>query len=191
MTLLARLSMVLLMLTAPLGWADEGKDAEAVENFRNAGTGNMIDTAYGYAVFPTIGKGGIGIGGAHGKGGVYRGGKRVGLTSMSQISYGLQLGGQSYSQIIFFRDERAFTDFTSGNFEFGAQANAVALTAGASAQTSTGGSGSASSGTDKRLNTVTEESYDDRSGMAIFTIAKGGLMYEATLSGQKFKYEAL
>jgi hypothetical protein len=191
MTLLARLSMVLLMLTAPLGWADEGKDAEAVENFRNAGTGNMIDSAYGYAVFPTIGKGGIGIGGAHGKGGVYRGGKRVGLTSMSQISYGLQLGGQSYSQIIFFRDERALTDFTSGNFEFGAQASAVALTAGASAQTSTGGSGSASSGTDKRLNTVTEESYDDRSGMAIFTIAKGGLMYEATLSGQKFKYEAL
>lgn len=191
MTLLARLSMVLLMLTAPLGWADEGKDAEAVENFRNAGTGDMIDSAYGYAVFPTIGKGGIGIGGAHGKGGVYRGGKRVGLTSMSQISYGLQLGGQSYSQIIFFRDERAFTDFTSGNFEFGAQASAVALTAGASAQTSTGGSGSASSGTDKRLNTVTEESYDDRSGMAIFTIAKGGLMYEATLSGQKFKYEAL
>lgn len=191
MTLLARLSMVLLMLTAPLGWADEGKDAEAVENFRNAGTGNMIDSAYGYAVFPTIGKGGIGIGGAHGKGGVYRGGKRVGLTSMSQISYGLQLGGQSYSQIIFFRDERAFTDFTSGKFEFGAQASAVALTAGASAQTSTGGSGSASSGTDKRLNTVTEESYDDRSGMAIFTIAKGGLMYEATLSGQKFKYEAL
>ena len=191
MTLLARLSMVLLMLTAPLGWADECKDAEAVENFRNAGTGNMIDSAYGHAVFPTIGKGGIGIGGAHGKGGVYRGGKRVGLTSMSQISYGLQLGGQSYSQIIFFRDERAFTDFTSGNFEFGAQASAVALTAGASAQTSTGGSGSASSGTDKRLNTVTEESYDDRSGMAIFTIAKGGLMYEATLSGQKFKYEAL
>jgi hypothetical protein len=191
MKLVAKLSMVLLMLTAPLGWADEGKDAEAVENFRNAGTGNMIDSAYGYAVFPTSGKGGIGIGGAHGKGGVYRGGKRVGLTSMSQISYGLQLGGQSYSQIIFFRDERAFTDCTSGNFEFGAQASAVALTAGASAQTSTGGSGSASSGTDKRLNTVTEESYDDRSGMAIFTIAKGGLMYEATLSGQKFKYEAL
>ena len=191
MKLVAKLSMVLLMLTAPLGWADEGKDAEAVENFRNAGTGNMIDSAYGCAVFPTIGKGGIGIGGAHGKGGVYHGGKRVGLTSMSQISYGLQLGGQSYSQIIFFRDERAFTDFTSGNFEFGAQASAVALTAGASAQTSTGGSGSASSGTDKRLNTVTEENYDDRSGMAIFTIAKGGLMYEATLSGQKFKYEAL
>ena len=191
MKLVAKLSMVLLMLTAPLGWADEAKDAETVKNFRQAGTGNMIDTAYGYAVFPTIGKGGIGIGGAHGKGGVYRGGKRVGLTSMSQISYGLQLGGQSYSQIIFFRDERAFNDFSSGNFEFGAQASAVALTAGASAQTSTGGSSSASSGTDKRLNTVTEESYDDRSGMAIFTIAKGGLMYEATLSGQKFKYEAL
>ena len=70
-----------------------------------------------------------------------------------------------------------------------ARASAVALTAGASAQTSTGGSGSASAGTDARLNTVTEESYDSRSGMAVFTIAKGGLMYEATLSSQKFKYE--
>ena len=78
MKLVAKLSMVLLMLTAPLGWADEAKDAETVNNFRQAGTGNMIDNAYGYAVFPTIGKGGIGIGGAHGKGGVYRGGKRVG-----------------------------------------------------------------------------------------------------------------
>ena len=110
---------------------------------------------------------------------------------MSQVSYGLQLGGQAYSQIIFFKDDRAYNDFSSGNFEFGAQASAVALTAGASAQTSTTGSGSASSGTDKRLNTVTEEQFDERSGMAVYTIAKGGLMYEATISGQKFKYEAL
>ena len=165
----------------------------AIENFRGAGAGDFIDNAYGYAVFPSIGKGGIGIGGAHGKGEVFRGGKKVGKTKMSQITYGLQLGGQVYSQMIFFRDERAFDDFTSGNFEFGAQATAVALTAGAQASTSTGGGGNTSSGTDADSSKVNadDKQYDKRSGMAIFTIAKGGLMYEATLGGQKFKYEPL
>jgi len=191
MKLVATLWLTIFALAAQVTWADAAKDADTVKNFRSAGTGDFIDESYGYAVFPSIGKGGIGIGGAYGKGGVYVGGEQVAETSMSQVSYGLQLGGQAYSQIIFFRDERAFNDFASGNFEFGAQASAVALTAGASAQTSTGGSGSASSGTDKRLSTVTDESYDDRSGMAVFTIAKGGLMYEATISGQKFKYEEL
>ena len=165
----------------------------AIENFRGAGAGDFIDDSYGYAVFPSIGKGGIGIGGAHGKGEVFVGGKKVGKTKMSQITYGLQLGGQVYSQMIFFRDERAFDDFTSGNFEFGAQATAVALTAGAQASTSTGGGGNTSSGTDADSSKVnaSEKQYDGRSGMAIFTIAKGGLMYEATLGGQKFKYEPL
>ena len=165
----------------------------AIENFRGAGAGDFIDDAYGYAVFPSIGKGGIGIGGAHGKGEVFRGGKKVGKTKMSQITYGLQLGGQVYSQMIFFRDERAFDDFTSGNFEFGAQATAVALTAGAQASTSSGGGGNTSSGTDADSSKVNadDKQYDKRSGMATFTIAKGGLMYEATLGGQKFKYEPL
>lgn len=165
----------------------------AIENFRGAGAGEFIDDSYGYAVFPSIGKGGIGIGGAHGKGEVFVGGKKVGKTKMSQVTYGLQLGGQVYSQMIFFRDERAFDDFTSGNFEFGAQATAVALTAGAQASTSTGGGGNTSSGTDADSSKVnaSEKQYDGRSGMAIFTIAKGGLMYEATLGGQKFKYEPL
>ena len=165
----------------------------AIENFRGAGAGDFIDDAYGYAVFPSIGKGGIGIGGAHGKGEVFVGGKKVGKTKMSQITYGLQLGGQVYSQMIFFRDERAFDDFTSGNFEFGAQATAVALTAGAQASTSSGGGGNTSSGTDADSSKVnaSEKQYDGRSGMAVFTIAKGGLMYEATLGGQKFKYEPL
>jgi lipid-binding SYLF domain-containing protein len=164
-----------------------------IENFRGAGAGDFIDDAYGYAVFPSIGKGGIGIGGAHGKGDVFVGGKRVGQTKMNQITYGLQLGGQVYSQMIFFRDERAFDDFTSGNFEFGAQATAVALTAGAQASTSSGGGGNTSSGTDADSSKVNadEKQYDKRSGMATFTIAKGGLMYEATLGGQKFKYEPL
>ena len=165
----------------------------AIENFRSAGAGDFIDDSYGYAVFPSIGKGGIGIGGAHGKGEVFVGGKKVGKTKMSQVTYGLQLGGQVYSQMIFFRDERAFDDFTSGNFEFGAQATAVALTAGAQASTSTGGGGNTSSGTDADSSKVnaSEKQYDGRSGMAVFTIAKGGLMYEATLGGQKFKYEPL
>ena len=165
----------------------------AIENFRGAGAGDFIDDAYGYAVFPSIGKGGIGIGGAHGKGEVFRGGKKVGKTKMSQITYGLQLGGQVYSQMIFFRDERAFDDFTSGNFEFGAQATAVALTAGAQASTTSGGVGNTSSGTDADSSKVNadDKEYDTRSGMATFTIAKGGLMYEATLGGQKFKYEPL
>ena len=162
-----------------------------VSNFRNAGTGEFIDESYGYAVFPTIGKGGIGIGGAHGKGGVFVGGKQVGNTKMSQITYGLQLGGQAYSQIIFFKDKRAFDDFASGNFEFGAQATAVALTAGAQAEVSSGGGGSASAGTDARLSNVADREYDDRSGMAVFTMAKGGLMYEATIGGQKFSYDEL
>ncbi len=165
----------------------------AIDNFREAGAGDFIDNSYGYAVFPSIGKGGIGIGGAHGKGEVFVGGKRVGQTKMNQITYGLQLGGQVYSQMIFFRDKRAFEDFSSGNFEFGAQATAVALTAGAQASTSTGGGGNASAGTDADSSTVSanERQYDGRSGMAVFTITKGGLMYEATLGGQKFKYEPI
>ena len=164
-----------------------------LDNFRTAGAGDFIDEAYGYAIFTSIGKGGIGIGGAHGKGSVYRGGEQTGTVKMNQITYGLQLGGQVYSQMIFFRDERSFDDFTSGNFEFGAQATAVALTASATASTSTGGGGNASAGTDADSNSAAarDKQYDGRSGMAVFTIAKGGLMYEATLGGQKFKYEAL
>ena len=101
--------------------------------FRQAGqSGEFFGKSYGYAVFPTIGKGGIGIGGARGKGRVYVGDKVIGNTTMTQLTVGLQLGGQAYSQIIFFEDKRALDEFTSGNFEFGAQATAVAITAGAS-----------------------------------------------------------
>lgn len=189
-TLIASLLAAIALVAQPV-LADD--ISTTIDNFRGAGAGEFIDDAYGYAVFPSIGKGGIGIGGAHGKGEVYRGGKLVGKTKMSQITYGLQLGGQVYSQMIFFRDERAFDDFTSGNFEFGAQATAVALTAGAQASTSSGGGGNTSSGTDADSSKVnaSEKQYDGRSGMATFTIAKGGLMYEATLGGQKFKYEPL
>ena len=83
-------------------------------------SGPLFDKCYGYTVFPTIGKAAVGIGGAHGKGTVYVGGKHVGDTSMTQVTIGLQLGGQAYREIIFFEDKAAFDAFTSGNFEFGA-----------------------------------------------------------------------
>ena len=125
-----------------------------------------FDTAYAYAVFPRVGKGGIGIGGAHGKGIVIHNDVTVGETSLSQVTLGLQLGGQVYSQFIMFRDKTAFDHFTRGNFEMGAQASAVAINQGASA----------------------DANYDG--GVAVFTIAEGGLMFEASIGGQKFKYKA-
>jgi lipid-binding SYLF domain-containing protein len=158
---------------------------ETVKVFRNAGeSGKFFGKSYGYAVFPTIGKGGIGIGGAHGTGRVYQKGAYVGDTSMTQVTVGLQLGGQAFSQIIFFEDKRAFDEFTSGNFEFGAQASAVAITAGAQAQAGTAGTGAGASG--GQHDAKTAGGY--QKGMATFTVAKGGLMYEASIGGQKFKY---
>lgn len=143
--------------------------------------------AYGYAVFPTIGKGGLGIGGAHGKGQVYRGGKITGKTTMTKISIGLQAGGQAFSQIIFFEDKRAYDEFTSGEFAFDAQASAVAITAGAQAQAgSTGSTAGASAGSPGKQ---AKTSY--RKGMAIFVHIKGGLMYEAAIAGQKFSFEPI
>ena len=157
--------------------------------FREAGeSANYFGSAYGYAVFPTIGKGGIGIGGARGSGQVYQQGKLIGKTTMTQVTVGFQLGGQAYSQIIFFEDERALNEFTSGNFEFGAQATAVAITASASAAATTTGASAGAAGGKKDATTTASGYYR---GMAIFTVAKGGLMYEASLGGQKFSYEAL
>jgi lipid-binding SYLF domain-containing protein len=177
------IALVAALLISGSAWADE-YDA-TIQSFKNAVHGDFFSNSYGYAVFPTIGKGGVGIGGAHGKGRVYAKGAHVGNTTMTQLTVGFQLGGQAYSQIIFFEDERAFDDFTSGNFEFGAQATAVAITAGASASTTTTGtSAGASGGTN---NAKVTGVYNK--GMAVFTIAKGGLMYEATLGGQKFSYK--
>lgn len=178
-------TVVLVLCTMAFGvaWADEYSDT--VEVFEGAIVGDFFENSYGYAVFPKIGKAGIGIGGAHGKGRVYVGGDYVGDTKMTQLSVGLQLGGQAFSQIIFFKDERAFREFSSGNFEFGAQAQAVALTASASAAATTTGTTAGASGGEHDASTVGEY----HKGMAIFTVAKGGLMYEASVSGQKFSYK--
>lgn len=169
------------MLIAPQALAEDGY-SQAKSTFQQAGqTQKFFDNAYGYALFPTVGKGGIGIGAAYGKGRVYRGGSYMGDTSLTQVSFGFQLGGQAYSEIIFFKDESAYKDFTSGSFEFGAQASAVAINIGANAQAGTTGN---SAGAGKKAATA---AYIN--GMAVFTVAKGGLMFEAALAGQSFTFE--
>lgn len=175
-------AMVLLLFAAAIR-ADDYSDT--VKVFKNAGASQtFFSNSFGYAVFPTIGKGGLGVGGAYGKGRVYKQGKYVGDTSVTQLSFGLQAGGQAYSEIIFFQDQRALDEFTSGNFEFGADASAVAITAAAGASASTAGSSAGASGGKNDATTVGKY----RKGMAVFTVVKGGAMYQAALSGQKFKY---
>ena len=154
------------------------KKSEVVQPF--------FKNAYGYAVFPTIGKAGFGIGGSYGTGQVYQGGKVTGEVSLIKGSIGWQWGGQAFSQMIFFKDKRAYDEFTSGNFEFDATASAVAITAGAQASAGTeGASAGASAGpaTGKQAKT----SY--HKGMVVFTHTKGGLMYEAAIGGQKFNFK--
>jgi lipid-binding SYLF domain-containing protein len=161
--------------------------ADTVQLFKNAGqSGTFFNKAHGYAVFPTIGKGALGIGGARGTGRVYVQGRHVADTTLTQLSIGFQAGGQTFSQIVFLEDERAFREFSSGQFGFGAGVSAVAITAAASASASTTGATAGVSG-GKKDATTSGEYYR---GMAVFTIAKGGLMYEAALAGQKFSYKA-
>jgi lipid-binding SYLF domain-containing protein len=132
---------------------------------RDSGIQKFFDNSAGYAVYPSVGKGGIVVGGAYGRGLVIENEQVNGFTALSQATIGLQLGGQKYAQFIFFKDETALSHFKRGNFEFGAQASAVAITAGASA----------------------DANYD--SGVAIFTNAGGGLMFEGSVGGQRFSYE--
>jgi lipid-binding SYLF domain-containing protein len=158
---------------------------DTVELFRNAGqSAAFVEDSYGYAVFPTIGKGGLGVGAARGSGRVFERGKYVGDSTMTQVSVGLQAGGQAFSQIIFFQDQRAFNEFTRGNFEFGAGVSAVAITAAASATTGTTGARAGASG--GKRDATTAGGY--HKGLAVFTIVKGGAMYEASVKGQKFSF---
>lgn len=169
---------------------DAAECAEAIKLFKDAGeSAGYFKNSYGYAVFPTIGKAGLGIGGAHGSGCVYKQGKQVGTAKMNQVSFGWQAGAQGYSLLVFLQDERAFNEFTSGNFEFGAKASAVAITAGASASAGTSGTSSGASGGKNDATTKTRTGYEK--GVASFSIIKGGLMYEAALGGAKFKYDPL
>jgi lipid-binding SYLF domain-containing protein len=160
---------LLLAAAAPLPHRADPKDAEAViAKFKekDPALAKVFATARGYAVYPTVGKGAIGIGGAHGKGYVYQGGKLIGTSSLTQVTIGLQLGGQSYSEVVFLKDDAAMENFKKGKLKLDAQASAIALTARAAA----------------------DLAYRD--GVAIVTMAKGGLMYEASVGGQKFSFKA-
>lgn len=175
-----------LLLSAGIAHAANGKYADTISLFRNAGeSASFFQKSYAYAVFPTIGEAGLGVGGAFGKGHVYVHGHLVGDTTMHQVSVGFQAGGKAYSQIIFFEDKRALDEFESGTFEFAAGASAVAITAGASASAGTSGASAGASGgkKDARDTGVYEK------GMAVFTIAKGGLMFAAVIAGQKFSFK--
>ncbi|MCG6973984.1 MAG: hypothetical protein LJE66_12635 [Desulfobacterales bacterium] len=154
------------------------KKSKAVQPF--------FKNAYGYAVFPTIGKAGIGIGGSYGKGQVYKGGKITGEVSVIKGSIGFQLGAQAFSEMIFFKDKRAYDEFTSGEFEFDATASAVAITAGAQAKVGTEG---ATAGASAGPATGEQAKTSYHKGMAVFVHTKGGLMYEAAIGGQKFSFK--
>ena len=142
------------------------KTIKALNKFKNISSLKpYFKKARGYAVFPNVGKGGFGIGGARGKGEVFEKGDVIGSTTLTQVSVGFQLGGQAFSQIIFFKNKKSLERFTEGNFEFGASASAVLISEGANA------------------------SADYSDGVAVFTFSKGGLMYEASIGGQKFSYK--
>ena len=147
----------------------------------------FFKSAYGYAVFPTIGKAGVGIGGAYGKGKVYRGGMYTGEAKLFKATIGFQFGGQAFREIIFFKDKRAYNEFTSGSFEFDAAASAVAITAGAQARAGTEGA-SAGASTGSSGGKQAKAKY--HKGMVVFVHTIGGLMYEAAIGGQKFSFKA-
>jgi lipid-binding SYLF domain-containing protein len=167
---------------------DPIKTEDAIALFRNAGQSAwFFRHSHAYAIFPTIGEGAFIVGGAGGKGSVFVRGRRVGEATVAQVSVGFQAGGQAYSEIIFFEDKRALDEFESGHFEFGADVGVVAITAGADVSAATNGQQAGASGGEKDART----SGHYYKGMAVFTIAKGGLMYQAAVAGQKFSYKPL
>ncbi len=141
------------------------EDAIAEFEQTDPGIENLFRTSIGYAVFPSVGSGAAGVGGAYGRGQLYEDGKLIGYCNLTQASIGFQLGGQAYREVIFFNSQEALDWFKSGDFSFSGQASAVALKEGVSA------------------------AANFRNGVAVYTQAKGGLMYQAAIGGQKFRFE--
>jgi lipid-binding SYLF domain-containing protein len=168
--------VALYFFTTTIQAQTSSKDQKIVEDAKTAKAefiksdglmANLFNNAYAYVILPNVGKGGIGIGGAAGNGAAFRKGSLVGMAKMTQVTIGFQWGGQAYREVIFFETQADFDRFKEDRFELAAQASAVAATAGASANAK----------------------Y--KNGVMIFTQAKGGLMYEASIGGQKFKYRPL
>jgi len=175
---LIQVAATLLMITGlamPLSLLAQDKDAKLMDDSKNAKASfiktdslmhNLFESSVGYVIFPNVGKGAIGVGGAAGNGILYEGGKAIGRASMKQVNVGFQFGGKAYREVIFFENQAALDRFKQNKFEFDAQASAVAATVGASAN------------------------VKYRNGVMVFTQEKGGLMYEASVGGQKFDYSA-
>ena len=172
-TIFCMITAFLLMGLSVPGFSQNAKDRDLIAESKEAKaqflkTDNLMqslfDNSYGYVIFPNIGKGAIGVGGAAGNGIVFEHGNAVGSAKMKQVTVGFQLGGQVYREVIFFQDKAALDRFKGGNFEFSAQASAVAVKAGASAN------------------------MKYRDGVMVFSQEKKGLMYEASIGGQKFGY---
>lgn len=166
---LALLPLPAFLTVAPPPRSDIHEDVvNTIAEFKKKDPGikKFFDGAIGYAVFPNVGKGAIGVGGAHGTGELLVGAKAIGKVTLNQVTVGFQLGGQSYSEVIFFEKQAPLDGFKKEDFAFAAEVSAVALTSGASANAA----------------------Y--RNGVAVFTMAKGGLMYEASIGGQKFEFKA-
>jgi lipid-binding SYLF domain-containing protein len=176
--LLTFITMAFVLMASQLR-ADDYVDA--VKEFRQApNTAPFFKNAYGYAIFPTIGKGAVGVGGAYGEGRVYKSGIYAGDVSMAQLSIGWQLGGQTYSELIFLENKEAYDKFIQGNFGLDAQASAIAITLGAGAKAGTEGASANAGDNQSKGNYI--------NGAAVFSMQKGGLMYQAALEGQKFTY---
>lgn len=158
--------------TAPKSESDKKvmtvRSGDAMTEFKRAdpSLSRMLDKAYGYAIFPSVGKGAVGVGGAYGRGEVYEGRTMVGYCDLSQGTIGFQLGGQEYMELIVFETKSALDSFKSNTFEFSGQASAVAVRAGAAANA------------------------PYQNGVAVFTATKAGLMFEASIGGQRFTYQA-
>jgi lipid-binding SYLF domain-containing protein len=177
------ITLLLFVATASVAFADEVSDT--VAEFRQAtGSKEFFNNAYAYAVLPTVGKGAILVGGGHGKGVMFQNGSRVGTVTLNQISVGLQVGGQKFSQIVFIQNKKTYDNFIAGGFEFGAQASAVAVRSGVNASSGTTGSTGGVSGT---AGTDLKGGYTQ--GVAVFIISKGGLMVEGALAGQTFSFK--
>ena len=187
--LLTLIGLLLLATLTGAGLAVGDEYASAISVFQSSPEVQpFFKNCYAYALFPTVGKAAVVVGGAFGEGKVYRQGKVTGNAKLVHASFGLQLGGKAFSEIVFLQDKRAYDTFTSGEFEFGATMSATAVTAGAEAQAGTTGK---TAGVTAGPKTGAQAKTEYHNGMATFVHQKGGLMAGMSVGGQKFSFEPL
>ncbi len=147
----------------------DAESSAALTAFKNSDSSlqSLLDRSPGYAVFPEIGKAGLGIGGSYGRGEVFEGGKKIGYADVVKGTIGLQIGAQTFSELIIFLNQKTLDTFKKGEMEFGADVSAVAIKSGAAA------------------------TADHSKGVVVFVRTKGGLMAEASVGGQKFTFKPL